>query len=63
MNNTQDFDGLSFIMQGGFVSITVAIVMLLMSVTSWYFMLTKTLQVLKLKAANKHYIWCRHGNV
>ncbi len=56
MNNTQDFDGLSFILQGGFVSITVAIVMLLMSVASWYFMLTKTLQVMKLKAANKHYI-------
>ena len=50
-----EFNSLAFIMQGGFVSIAVAVILLVMSVASWYFMLVKTLQVLKIKNAIKQY--------
>lgn len=56
MNHTQEFNSLSFILQGGFVSISVAIILLLMSVASWYFMLVKTVQALKIKNNTKQYI-------
>jgi biopolymer transport protein ExbB len=56
MNPTQEFNSLAFIMEGGFVSIAVAVILLVMSVASWYFMLVKTVQALKLKVANKRYM-------
>ena len=56
MNHTQEFNSLSFIVQGGFVSISVAIILLLMSVASWYFMVVKTVQALKIKNNSKQYI-------
>lgn len=51
-----EFNSLAFIMQGGFVSIAVAIILLAMSVASWYFMLVKTVQVFKIKIAIKQYM-------
>ena len=51
-----EFNSLAFIMQGGFISIAVAVILLVMSVASWYFMLIKIVQLLKLKAANKRYM-------
>ncbi len=51
-----EFNSLAFIMQGGFVSIAVAVILLVMSVASWYFMLVKTIQVLKVKTAIKQYM-------
>ena len=51
-----EFNSLAFIMQGGFVSIAVAVILLVMSVASWYFMLVKTVQVLKIKSAFKQYM-------
>ena len=51
-----EFNSLAFIMQGGFVSIAVAFILLVMSVASWYFMLVKTVQVLKIKIAIKQYM-------
>lgn len=51
-----EFNSLAFIMQGGFVSIAVAVILLVMSVASWYFMLVKTVQVFKIKAAIKQYM-------
>ncbi len=48
-----EFNSLAFIMQGGFVSIAVAVILLVMSVASWYFMLVKTVQVLKIKKLNQ----------
>ena len=51
-----EFNSLAFIMQGGFVSITVAVILLVMSVASWYFMLVKTVQVLKIKTSIKQYM-------
>jgi biopolymer transport protein ExbB len=51
-----EFNSLAFIMQGGFVSIAVAVILLAMSVASWYFMLVKTVQVFKIKTAIKQYM-------
>lgn len=51
-----EFNSLEFIMQGGFVSIAVAVILLVMSVASWYFMLVKTLQVFKVKTSIKQYM-------
>ncbi len=51
-----EFNSFAFIMQGGFVSISVAVILLIMSVASWYFMLVKTVQVLKIKTAIKQYM-------
>ena len=51
-----EFNGFAFIMQGGFVSIAVAVILLVMSVASWYFMLVKTVQVLKIKTSIKQYM-------
>jgi biopolymer transport protein ExbB len=51
-----EFNSLTFIMQGGFVSIAVAIILLIMSVASWYYMLAKTVQVFKIKATIKQYM-------
>jgi biopolymer transport protein ExbB len=51
-----EFNSLAFIMQGGFVSISVAVILLVMSVASWYFMLVKTVQVLKIKSSIKQYM-------
>lgn len=51
-----EFDSLDFIMQGGFVSISVAVILLIMSAASWYFMIVKTVQGAQLKNAMKRYI-------
>lgn len=56
MQQTTEFDSLAFIMQGGFVSISVAVILLIMSVASWYFMIVKTVQSVQLKSAMKRYI-------
>ena len=44
-----EFNSVAFIMQGGFVSIAVAVILLMMSVASWYFIVVKTIQIIKLK--------------
>ena len=44
-----EFNSVAFIMQGGFVSIAVAVILLIMSVASWYFIVVKTIQTIKLK--------------
>jgi biopolymer transport protein ExbB len=51
-----EFNSLAIIMQGGFVSIAVAVILLIMSVASWYLMLVKTVQVFKIKASIKQYM-------
>jgi biopolymer transport protein ExbB len=48
-----EMNSLAFMMQGGAVTLGVALVLLVMSVLSWYFMLTKTRQVLQMKAKMK----------
>ena len=50
MQHTTEFNGIAFIMEGGFVIVFVAIILLLMSVASWYFIAVKIVQGLKAKA-------------
>ena len=56
MQHATEFNSLAFIMQGGFVSISVAIILLIMSVASWYFMIVQTVQSIQIKSALKRYI-------
>lgn len=45
MQNAYEFNSLEFITAGGAVSIAVALVLMAMSVASWYFIIAKTLKV------------------
>lgn len=56
MESGFEFNSLQFILDGGFVSIGVAVTLLLMSVASWYLIFVKTYQTLKAQAASKAYI-------
>jgi biopolymer transport protein ExbB len=53
MNQVTEFNSLDFIMQGGVVTIIVAVILLIMSVASWYFIVIKTFQAVKVKKAIK----------
>src|SRR5690606_23726497 len=54
MENMNEFNSLAFITQGGLVSITVALVLLAMSLASWYLIFVKSYQLVTLRrAANK----------
>lgn len=55
MENGFKFNGLEFITAGGFVSIAVALILLVMSVTSWYLIIYKTINVWLLKEEFKKY--------
>lgn len=56
MQATQAFNSLDFILQGGFVSIMVAVILLAMSVASWYYIITKALSGWKTKTAISRHI-------
>jgi len=56
MNQTQEFNSLMFILEAGPVAITVALLMLVMSVASWYLMVTKYVQYVRMKSAIQRYI-------
>lgn len=56
MNNGYEFNGLQFIAEGGVVSMAVAIILLLMSMASWYLIFVKTYQALKLRKSSSVYI-------
>jgi biopolymer transport protein ExbB len=47
MNHATEFNSLDFITQGGAVTIAVALILLAMSIASWYFIVVKTMQTLK----------------
>jgi len=55
MDQVQEFNSLSFIINAGPVAIVVAVILLLMSVASWYYIVTKTIQHLRIKAAIKRH--------
>ncbi len=55
MQNGYEFNSLGFIAAGGAVSMTVAIILLLMSVASWYLIATKSIQAWRLRDAFKVY--------
>ena len=52
MQNGYEFNSLNFITDGGAVSIAVALLLLAMSVASWYLIITKTYQVKHLRRAS-----------
>ena len=51
MENMNEFNSLAFITQGGLVSITVALVLLVMSLASWYLIFVKSYQLVTLRRA------------
>lgn len=55
MQNGYEFNSLQFITAGGPVSMAVAIILLVMSVASWYLIVTKSIQARRLKNAFKAY--------
>lgn len=55
MQSGYEFDSLGFISNGGAVSITVALILLAMSVASWYLIITKTYQALRLRSASNEF--------
>lgn len=56
MNSGYEFDSLQFIVAGGLVSMGVAIILVLMSIATWYLIFVKTYQSLKLRWATRDYI-------
>jgi biopolymer transport protein ExbB len=55
MENMYGLNSLAFIAQGGLVSISVAVILLVMSVASWYLMLVKGYQAIALRKASNKY--------
>ena len=55
MQKGYEFNSLDFIAAGGMVSMSVAIILLLMSIVSWYLIVTKGLLAWRLRAAFKAY--------
>jgi biopolymer transport protein ExbB len=55
MQNGYEFNSLAFIVSGGPVSIIVALVLLAMSVASWYLIVVKTVQAIRLRRASANY--------
>ncbi len=50
-----NFDGLSFILNGGVISIVVALVLLVMSLLSWYFAMTHAVRIFKQRRQIREY--------
>lgn len=55
MENMNEFNSLAFITQGGPVSIAVALILLAMSLASWYLIFAKTYQAMSLRRAVGRY--------
>jgi len=55
MQNGYEFNSLEFIAAGGAVSMAVAMILLVMSVASWYLIVTRSFQVWRLRDAFKVY--------
>jgi biopolymer transport protein ExbB len=54
MQQVTQFNSLEFITQGGAVTIAVALILLAMSVASWYFIVVKTIQIIKINKQIKN---------
>jgi biopolymer transport protein ExbB len=55
MENMNEFNSLAFITQGGAVSITVALILLVMSLASWYLIFVKSFQAFTLRRETGRY--------
>ena len=56
MEHGHEFNSWTFIVDGGPVSIAVAVILLVMSVASWYLMLVKSVQLIRARQATNAYI-------
>lgn len=56
MQNGYEFNSLEFIAAGGTVSMLVALILLVMSIASWYFIVTKSIAVWRMRSAFKAYL-------
>ena len=56
MQNGYEFNSLEFISAGGAVAILVAVILLVMSVASWYVMIRKTVQMYRANASFTRYV-------
>ena len=56
METVQQFNSFAFIAQGGVVSILVALILLTMSVLSWYYIIVKAYQAIKVRRSNQRYL-------
>jgi biopolymer transport protein ExbB len=56
MEHGHEFNSWAFIVDGGPVSISVAVILLVMSVASWYLMLVKSFQLIRARSANSAYV-------
>ena len=56
MNNPYEFNSLQFIADGGPVSMLVAVILLVMSVASWYLILVKGYRTMRLRKASADFI-------
>ena len=56
MEHGYEFNSMEFIATGGVVSMAVAIILLVMSVASWYLIVTKTVQIWRIRTAFKAYM-------
>ncbi len=62
MQQVTQFNSLEFITQGGAVTIAVALILLVMSIASWYFIVVKTIQTIKTNKQIKndiHTFWAK----
>jgi biopolymer transport protein ExbB len=55
MHNGYEFNSIAFITNGGPISIAVALILLAMSLVSWYLIFTKTYQAMRLRRASNDY--------
>ncbi len=55
MQNGNEFNSVAFITDGGPVSIAVALILLVMSVASWYLIIVKTMQAVRVRRASSNY--------
>jgi biopolymer transport protein ExbB len=55
MENGFKFNSLEFITAGGIVSLTVAIILLVMSIASWYLIISKSINIWRVKEEFKQY--------
>lgn len=56
MQNVYEFNSLEFITAGGAVSIAVALILLAMSVASWYFIIAKNIKAWHMRKAFERYV-------
>src|SRR5690606_17160647 len=55
MQNGYEFNSVAFITDGGPVAIATALILLAMGLASWYLIITKTYQALRLRRASNEY--------